>query len=82
MRGAVINAPGNVEVIDRDTPTIQHPTDAIIKVVAACVCGSDMWPWRGVEQMPHATPIGYRTPSRQEQSADWRRFPSGARLVG
>lgn len=59
MRGAVINAPGNVEVIDRDTPTIQHPTDAIIKVVAACVCGSDMWPWRGVEQMPHATPMGH-----------------------
>ncbi|MFZ6993175.1 zinc-dependent alcohol dehydrogenase family protein [Curtobacterium sp. RRHDQ66] len=59
MRGAVINAPGDVEVIDRDTPTVQHPTDAVIKVVAACVCGSDMWPWRGVEQMPHATPMGH-----------------------
>ncbi len=42
MRGVVMYGAGDVRVEDRDDPVIQEPTDAIIKVVAACVCGSDL----------------------------------------
>jgi threonine dehydrogenase-like Zn-dependent dehydrogenase len=48
MRGVMLHSPGDVRVEDRDDPKITAPTDAIIKVAAACVCGSDLWPYRGV----------------------------------
>jgi threonine dehydrogenase-like Zn-dependent dehydrogenase len=47
MRAAVFNGPGSVEVADRPNPIIEEPTDAIVRVVLACVCGSDLWYWRG-----------------------------------
>jgi threonine dehydrogenase-like Zn-dependent dehydrogenase len=50
----VFNGPGSVEVADRPDPVIQEPTDAIVRVVLACVCGSDLWYWRG--ESPH--PVG------------------------
>jgi threonine dehydrogenase-like Zn-dependent dehydrogenase len=49
MRGVVLYGAGDVRVEDRDVPTIQKPTDAIIRITASCVCGSDLWPYRGVE---------------------------------
>jgi len=52
MRAAVLNGPGSVEVADRPDPVIEEPTDAIVRVVLACVCGSDLWYWRG--ESPHA----------------------------
>ena len=42
MRGAVLHAPGDVRVEDREKPRIEKPTDAVIKLAAACVCGSDL----------------------------------------
>ncbi|HXZ62149.1 MAG TPA: zinc-dependent alcohol dehydrogenase family protein [Acidimicrobiales bacterium] len=54
MRAAVFNGPGSVEVADRPDPVIEEPTDAIVRVVLACVCGSDLWYWRG--ESPH--PVG------------------------
>ena len=48
MRGAVIYAPGDIRVEDRPDPTILAPTDAIIRTTATCVCGSDLWPNRGI----------------------------------
>ncbi len=59
MRGVIMHAPGDVRVIDRDRPTIEAPTDAVIRVVAACVCGSDMWPYRGSDVLPADTPMGH-----------------------
>jgi len=59
MRGAVLHAPGDVRVDDRDRPTLEQPTDAVIRVVAACVCGSDLWPYRGVESIDRPTPMGH-----------------------
>ena len=50
MRGAVMYGPGDVRVEERDDPRIVEPTDAIIRVAAACVCGSDLWPYRGIER--------------------------------
>ena len=49
MRGAVMHGPGDVRVEEREEPRIVEPTDAIIRVSAACVCGSDLWPYRGIE---------------------------------
>jgi threonine dehydrogenase-like Zn-dependent dehydrogenase len=58
VRAAVFNGPGSVEVADRPDPVIQEPTDAIVRVVLACVCGSDLWYWRG--ESPHpAGSIGH-----------------------
>ena len=49
MRGVIMHAPGDVRVEDRENPTIVEPTDAIIRIAASCICGSDLWPYRGAE---------------------------------
>ena len=59
MRGAVMHAPGDVRVEDRPDPEILEPTDAIIRLSATCICGSDLWPYRGVEALEGATPMGH-----------------------
>jgi threonine dehydrogenase-like Zn-dependent dehydrogenase len=59
MRGTVLHAPGDVRVEDRDKPTIEKPTDAVIKLAAACVCGSDLWPYRGIEAVDSPRPMGH-----------------------
>jgi threonine dehydrogenase-like Zn-dependent dehydrogenase len=59
MRQAIMYAPGDVRVEQRDKPTLVNPTDAIIRVSAACVCGSDLWPYRGVAPVDGATPMGH-----------------------
>jgi threonine dehydrogenase-like Zn-dependent dehydrogenase len=59
MRGAVLHAPGDVRVEERDDPTIIEPTDAIIRLSATCICGSDLWPYRGIEAIDGATPMGH-----------------------
>jgi threonine dehydrogenase-like Zn-dependent dehydrogenase len=43
MRAAIFNGPGSITVGERPDPTIQSPTDAVVRVVLACVCGSDLW---------------------------------------
>ncbi|MFJ6095152.1 zinc-dependent alcohol dehydrogenase family protein [Williamsia muralis] len=55
MRGVVLTAPRDVQIVDRPDPVIVEPTDAIIRLAASCVCGSDLWPYRGddpAEQIP------------------------------
>ncbi|MGV9934972.1 zinc-dependent alcohol dehydrogenase family protein [Streptomyces olivaceoviridis] len=59
MRGAVIHAPGDVRVEERENPAIVAPTDAIIRVSATCVCGSDLWDYRGVNDVTRPTPMGH-----------------------
>lgn len=53
MRGVIREAPGDVRVEERPDPVLKEPTDAIIRVAAACVCGSDLWPYRGLEPVSH-----------------------------
>ena len=48
MRAAIFNGPGSIVVGERPDPIIELPTDAIVRVVLACVCGWDLWYWRGV----------------------------------
>jgi threonine dehydrogenase-like Zn-dependent dehydrogenase len=59
MRGAVLHAPGDVRVEERDDPKIIEPTDAILRLSATCVCGSDLWPYRGVEPVEGPSPMGH-----------------------
>jgi threonine dehydrogenase-like Zn-dependent dehydrogenase len=59
MRGAVIHSPGDVRVEDRDDPKLEHPTDAIIRMSATCVCGSDLWDYRGINPVTQPTPMGH-----------------------
>src|SRR5207244_3889465 len=59
MRGVIMHAPGDVRVEERDHPRIVEPTDAVIRVAAACVCGSDLWPYRGVEPVEGPMPMGH-----------------------
>ncbi len=49
MRGAVLYGPRDVRFEERDVPKIIKPTDAIIRLSATCVCGSDLWPYRGIQ---------------------------------
>jgi len=48
MRGVVMHSAGDVRVEDRTDPKIVEPTDAVIRLTATCICGSDLWPYRGV----------------------------------
>lgn len=59
MFGAVIHAPGDVRYEERPDPVILEPTDAVVRTVAACVCGSDLWRYRGISPVPEPAPIGH-----------------------
>ncbi|MDN5572751.1 MAG: zinc-dependent alcohol dehydrogenase family protein [Micrococcales bacterium] len=69
MRGVIMHSPGEVWVQDRDDPQIVEPTDAIIKVTAACVCGSDLWPYRGAQDVEDQ-PMGHEYVGVVEQVGD------------
>ena len=47
MRAALFNGPKDISVGDRPDPRIENHTDAVVRVVLACVCGSDLWYYRG-----------------------------------
>jgi threonine dehydrogenase-like Zn-dependent dehydrogenase len=59
VRGAVIHAPGDVRVEERADPEITAPTDAVIRTVASCVCGSDLWDYRGANAFTGPKPMGH-----------------------
>ncbi|MDX2936142.1 zinc-dependent alcohol dehydrogenase family protein [Streptomyces ipomoeae] len=59
MRGAVIHAPGDIRFEELDDPQIVEPTDAIIRTVVTCVCGSDLWAYRGLEPVDQPHPMGH-----------------------
>ena len=53
MKAAIFKGKGTIAVEDRPKPTVNEPTDAIVRVVLACVCGSDLWFYRGISDLPH-----------------------------
>ncbi len=59
MQGAVLYGPGDVRFEERPAPTIVKPTDAVIRLSATCVCGSDLWPYRGIQGVTEPTPMGH-----------------------
>jgi threonine dehydrogenase-like Zn-dependent dehydrogenase len=58
MRAAIFIGPGAIEVGERPDPSLEEPTDAVVRVVLACVCGSDLWYYRG-ESAHAGGPIGH-----------------------
>ena len=59
MRAAVFIEPRRIEVADRPDPVIAKPTDAVVRVVLACVCGSDLWFYRGQTDYEPGRPVGH-----------------------
>jgi len=59
MRGTVLHGPRDIRFEERDDPKILQPTDAIIAMTATCICGSDLWPYRGVQPIAEPMPIGH-----------------------
>src|SRR5215218_8566871 len=59
MRGTMLYAPGDVRFEDLETPRIEQPTDAVIRMAATCVCGSDLWPYRGLQPIKSPQPMGH-----------------------
>ena len=59
MQGTMLYGPRDVRFEERPDPTILEPTDAILRVSAACVCGSDLWPYQGIEPVTEPTPMGH-----------------------
>lgn len=59
MRGVLMYAPGDVRVAERPDPEIVAPTDAIIRLSHTSICGSDLWPWRGLDEVTAPTPMGH-----------------------
>jgi len=59
MRGTILYAPRDVRFEEREVPKILKPTDAVIRISAACVCGSDLWSYRGIQSIAQPTPMGH-----------------------
>jgi threonine dehydrogenase-like Zn-dependent dehydrogenase len=59
MKASVLYGPRDIRFEERDAPKIIKPTDAIIKISATCVCGSDLWPYRGISPVTRPTPMGH-----------------------
>jgi threonine dehydrogenase-like Zn-dependent dehydrogenase len=59
MKAAVLHGPRDLRIEERETPRILKATDAIIRVAAACVCGSDLWPYRGIQPIEAPMAMGH-----------------------
>jgi threonine dehydrogenase-like Zn-dependent dehydrogenase len=59
MKGAVLHGPRDIRFEERPDPTILLPTDVILKLSATCVCGSDLWPYRGIDAPEEPAPMGH-----------------------
>ena len=79
MHGAVLYGPGDVRFEERDDPKILNPTDAIIRLPVTCVCGSDLWPYRGLQPIDGPTPMGHEYCGRYLSRSPMKRF--GQRVV-
>lgn len=59
MKTTVFEGPGKVSVKEFPMPEIQQPTDAVVKILRACVCGSDLWWFRGLDKRETGTTVGH-----------------------
>lgn len=69
MRATTIHGTRDIRVTDVPDPTIQAPTDAIVRVVAGCICGSDLWPYRGENDITPGETIGHECVGWSRRSA-------------
>ncbi|SEB77637.1 hypothetical protein SAMN04489806_1747 [Paramicrobacterium humi] len=70
MRATVIYGERDVRLEEVPDPEIHEPGDAIVRVVAACICGSDLWPYRGIRPTPKPRRIGHEMVGVVEQVGD------------
>lgn len=70
MRGVVMYAPGDVRTEEVPDARIIEPTDAVIRVSATCICGSDLWLYRGIQELKGPTPMGHEYIGVVEQVGD------------
>lgn len=59
MLATVLHKPGDIRCEEVADPKILHPTDAIIKLSASCICGSDLWPYRGLQPVDGPMHMGH-----------------------
>jgi threonine dehydrogenase-like Zn-dependent dehydrogenase len=59
MRGAVMYGAGDVRVEDLPDPKIEQPTDAVVRILRSCICGSDLWPYGSMEKADHGRAMGH-----------------------
>lgn len=59
MLATYLHGPGDIRLDEVEDPRIMAPSDAIVRVVAACVCGSDLWGYRGINETPEPRAIGH-----------------------
>src|SRR5438132_14333714 len=83
MKGAVLYGPRDVRFEERCTPKIIEPADAIIRISATCVCGSDLWPYRGLNPINGPTPMGHEYCGIVEEvGSAVRRIKPGQFVIG
>jgi threonine dehydrogenase-like Zn-dependent dehydrogenase len=70
VRGAVMYAPRDVRVEERSAPRILKATDAILRLSATCICGSDLWPYRGLDTVDRPSPMGHEYVGIVEEVGD------------
>jgi threonine dehydrogenase-like Zn-dependent dehydrogenase len=83
MKAAVLYGPRDVRFEERPDPILIEPTDAIIRMTATCVCGSDLWPYRGENPITAPTPMGHEYVGVVEEvGSDVRTVRPGQFVVG
>src|SRR5947207_16012920 len=83
MRRAILLATLNIRVDQREDTTIEQPTDAVIRLAATCVCGSDLWPYRGIEEVSGPAPMGHEYAGIVEEvGSEVRSIKPGQFVVG
>jgi threonine dehydrogenase-like Zn-dependent dehydrogenase len=79
----MIYGPRDIRFEDRPDPTIVKPTDAIVRLSATCICGSDLWPYRGMPKVARPTTIGHEYCGIVEEvGKDVRNIKPGQFVVG
>jgi threonine dehydrogenase-like Zn-dependent dehydrogenase len=81
MKGAVLYGPRDLRFEERDDPRIIKATDAVIRIAAACVCGSDLWPYRGIQRTAEPTPMGHEYCGTVEEVGSEVRFIRAGQFV-
>ena len=78
MRATTIHAPRDIRLSEVPDPSITSPTDAVVRVVAACICGSDLWPYRGENPIEAGSTIGHEAVGVVEEvGSEVRSFEPG-----
>src|SRR3954463_14313476 len=83
MEATVLYAPHDIRFEDVPVPTILEPTDAVVRLSRTCICGSDLWPYRGIQAIPRPVPMGHEYCGIVEEvGRDVRAIERGQFVVG